>query len=82
MTCHCGGDIDDILFGDETEEAWLCSHCDGKEFDDDDRYDLIADDYGCEFPGKCLMAGPHLRSECHTVEMVRDFENEQKGPTQ
>ena len=24
---------------------------------------------GCCFPGQCLMPGPHLMSECHTVEM-------------
>lgn len=29
---------------------------------------------GCCFPGKCCMPGPHLRSECHTAEMVRDYE--------
>ena len=43
-----------------------------------DRYDLIDDDFlnndekwTCCFPGECLMAGEHMRSECHTVEMVR-----------
>ena len=25
--CHCGGDIDDIDFGDDTPEADECTHC-------------------------------------------------------
>ena len=28
LTCHCGGDIDDIDFGDDSEEAIACTHCD------------------------------------------------------
>jgi hypothetical protein len=31
---------------------------------------------GCCFPGKCLMAGPHFRGECFTVEMAQAFEEE------
>lgn len=34
MTCHCGGDIDDICFHG-TPEEFGCSHCEG---DDDDVY--------------------------------------------
>lgn len=52
------------------------------ESDDDlcerDRYDRIDEEFNrdedkwtCCFPGECLMAGEHMRSECHTVEMVR-----------
>jgi hypothetical protein len=28
LLCHCGGDIDDIDFGDDTPEAAVCTHCD------------------------------------------------------
>lgn len=28
MLCHCGGDIDDIDFGDDSPEADACTHCD------------------------------------------------------
>ena len=34
MKCHCGGDIDDIVFHDTPEEA-MCSHCDYEDVDDD-----------------------------------------------
>ena len=34
MTCHCGGDIDDICFSGTTYEA-RCTHCDGNEEDFD-----------------------------------------------
>lgn len=34
---------------------------------------------GCSMPGRCLMPGPHLRSECHDVEMMRDFERERRA---
>jgi hypothetical protein len=27
-------------------------------------------DTGCCFPGRCCMPGEHLRSECHTAEMM------------
>ena len=33
---------------------------------------------GCQFPGRCIMPGPHLASECHTVEMMEAFEKEQE----
>ena len=28
LLCHCGGDIDDIDFGDDCPEAIACKHCD------------------------------------------------------
>ena len=36
MLCYCGGDIDDLLFGDDSEEAIACTHyrersCDGRD---------------------------------------------------
>ena len=34
------------------------------------------DPIGCCFPGKCLMPGEHLESECHTVEMLEGSINE------
>ena len=30
MTCHCGGDIDDICFGEADE---FCSHCECGDYD-------------------------------------------------
>lgn len=27
MLCRCGGDIDDIDFGDDTDDAGRCTHC-------------------------------------------------------
>jgi hypothetical protein len=34
-------------------------------------------DLVCAFPDECLMPGPHLRDECHTVEMMEAWEEEQ-----
>jgi hypothetical protein len=41
--CHCGGDIDDICWGDASPEAFACKHCpwDGEP---DDFYDYLEDD--------------------------------------
>lgn len=39
-------------------------------------YDFMDDEDGCEFPGQCCMPGPHTRSECHTAEMIQDYERE------
>lgn len=37
-TCHCGGDIDDINFG----EHYGCICCDGEDdWDEDDYYDQL-----------------------------------------
>jgi hypothetical protein len=53
------------------------------EDDDDqnalnDRYalDEAIDEHTCCFPGNCLMPGEHMRSECHTAEMVEDYLSE------
>jgi hypothetical protein len=41
--CYCGGDIDDIFFGEDSAESDACSHCDGEDqermeyFDDYER---------------------------------------------
>lgn len=40
---------------------------------DEDRHDPERE-WKCCFPGECLMPGPHMRSECHTVEMAEAFE--------
>lgn len=32
---------------------------------------------GCCFPGECIMPGEHLRSECHTAEMMEAYMDEQ-----
>jgi len=29
-----------------------------------------AEEEGCCFPGRCCMPGYHMRSECHTAEMM------------
>lgn len=31
---------------------------------------------GCCYPGQCLMLGPHLKGECHTVEMIESEEED------
>lgn len=45
----------------------------------DDEDDFLEDDnndsIGCLFPDRCLMPGEHLTSECHTVEMLEDYEH-------
>lgn len=51
----------------EDDEANTCER---------DRYDRLDEDFTededeCCFPGECCMPGPHLRSECHTAEMIR-----------
>lgn len=49
--CHCGGDIDDIDFGDDSEDAMNCTHyttmdCQSAESDDyHDDFDLPC---GCD----------------------------------
>jgi len=35
--------------------------------------DCEDDPIGCVFPGRCLMPGVHLESECHTVEMMEQM---------
>lgn len=47
------------------------------EDDEDGRFDedMSSDDnpeheFGCDFPGECLMPGEHMRSECHSIEMI------------
>jgi len=53
-----------------------CPQFDGDDsMDDEMDYDHPEDDPApldddrCRFPGKCLMPGPHMPSECHTKEM-------------
>jgi hypothetical protein len=53
---------------------------DGAEFDgcehgvgfDEECEDCEDDPIGCVFPGRCVMPGVHLESECHTAEMMED----------
>lgn len=35
----------------------------------------------CCFPGECLLAGPHSRHDCHTVEMLEAWEAEEHDGT-
>lgn len=37
---------------------------------DEECEDCEDDPVGCVFPGRCLMPGIHLESECHTIEMM------------
>ena len=44
VTCYCNGDIDDILFGDDSAESEGCNHflsptCEGYEEEDDSAED-------------------------------------------
>jgi hypothetical protein len=36
----------------------------------DDEEDDEREKWTCAFPERCLMPGEHMRSECHTVEML------------
>jgi hypothetical protein len=52
QTCHCHGDIDDIIF-DGTEEQSKCDHCpDDEPEDDDDDYRVYEGVYGAENIGE------------------------------
>ncbi len=50
---------------------------------DDEEDDIVIvrhDDWyedGCIFPGECCMPGEHLKSECHTAEML-DMQHERE----
>jgi hypothetical protein len=37
------------------------------EDEDDGGYEMV---FGCCFPGRCCMPGPHFKSECCTAEMM------------
>jgi hypothetical protein len=52
---------------DDDEDFDGCEH--GVGFDEECE-DCEDDPVGCVFPGRCLMPGIHLESECHTVEMI------------
>lgn len=67
QTCYCGGDIDDICFDGDAPD---CTHCPTHDADNEE---------GCCFPEECLMPGPHLRSECHNVEMMEEFDKEMEA---
>jgi hypothetical protein len=48
--CFCGGDIDDIDWGEDSEEAMACTHCQADGGDSGDDWDEIYDDYVEEYP--------------------------------
>ena len=58
--------MSDEFYGFDDEDFDGCEH--GVGFDEDCEDDPI----GCVFPGRCLMPGVHLESECHTAEMIED----------
>ena len=62
--------MSDEFYGFDDEDFDCCEH--GKGFDEDCE-DCEDDPLGCCFPGKCLMPGIHLESECHTVEMLESM---------
>lgn len=37
------------------------------------------DEEGCCFPDECCMPGLHMKSECHTAEMIEDYEKSLTG---
>jgi len=57
----------------ETIGDWLSTREDGDGIDDRGERGP-----GCLFPGQCCMPGPHDKSECHTPEMIEDFEREHR----
>ena len=71
-----------------TEES-ICGRC-GADFDlcrcdeqpsiEDEESQSAAErmQIGCLFPGKCCMPGEHLMCECHTVEMMESYIEEQE----
>lgn len=52
QVCHCGGDIDDIIFSD-TKEELHCSHC-PEEDDEDCEDDDMDDHFGSGYNGDCV----------------------------
>ena len=52
-----------------------CEH--GVGFDEDCE-ECEDDPIGCCFPGKCLMPGVHVESECHTSEMMEQAQKRMK----
>jgi len=34
-SCYCNGDIDDIMWDDDSEESDLCEHCPEGDFDEE-----------------------------------------------
>jgi hypothetical protein len=58
-----------------TEEESLIEYFDSEEEigDADESTDTV-DFWGCLFPGKCMMPGEHLVSECCTAEMMEQGE--------
>ena len=50
---------------DKDEEGWYVDDPSGE------------DDWTCAYPDTCLMLGDHTRDECHTVEMLEAFLDEQ-----
>ena len=47
-----------------------CEH--GRGFDEECGY-CDDDPIGCVFPGRCVMPGTHLESECATAEMMEQI---------
>lgn len=44
VLCHCGGDIDDIDFGDTCKAAMRCTHCPPDGISDDEWDEYFEDD--------------------------------------
>ena len=53
---------------------------DDEPYEGDHGYDDERDDEpGCIFPGRCVMPGEHLVSECATADMMGQSEREERG---
>jgi len=63
----------DEFYGFDDDDFDRCEH--GVGFDEDCE-GCEDDPMGCCFPGKCLMPGEHLESECHTMEMLENYSAE------
>lgn len=66
--CDCDGD--DLFHSIPPDD---CT-CDCEEFYDEDECTGFEEleEFGCVLPGKCMMSGLHLPSECHTAEMLEE----------
>ena len=51
---------------------------------DDDKPDLdpYLTEYGCDFPVRCLMPGPHFCDECYDREMAEEWAREAERPAE
>ena len=70
--CRCSGCLDewDRFVGCDADADSEPGDDDGDPGEDS----MEADTWGCALPGYCVMPGRHLKSECHTPEMLEHQE--------